>query len=47
VLPADALRTGYPSVGSGTCLAMQGAIALSQACSGRNRDVGATFDAFI
>jgi 2-polyprenyl-6-methoxyphenol hydroxylase-like FAD-dependent oxidoreductase len=39
VLLGDALRTGHPSVGSGTRLAMQDAIALFEACAAGTRDV--------
>jgi 2-polyprenyl-6-methoxyphenol hydroxylase-like FAD-dependent oxidoreductase len=40
VLLGDALRTGHPSVGSGTRLAMQDSIALFDACVACDQDVG-------
>jgi 2-polyprenyl-6-methoxyphenol hydroxylase-like FAD-dependent oxidoreductase len=42
VLLGDALRTGHPSVGSGTRLAMQDSIALFDACIACGNDVGDT-----
>ena len=39
VLLGDAMRTGHPSVGSGTRLAMQDAIALYRAFQARGRDI--------
>ncbi len=47
VLLGDALRTGHPSVGSGTRLAMQDAIALYDACKLHGGDVPALLDAFV
>ncbi len=41
VLLGDALRTGHPSIGSGTRLAMQDAIALFEACQAHPGDVPA------
>src|SRR4051812_16335936 len=46
VLLGDALRTGHPSVGSGTRLAMQDAIALWEACRRGDSDVPLILDAF-
>jgi len=46
VLLGDALRTGHPSVGSGTRLAMQDAIALHEACRQCRGDVPAALAAF-
>ena len=47
VLLGDALRTGHPSVGSGTRLAMQDSIALFEACKARRDDVPAMLDEFV
>lgn len=47
VLIGDALRTGHPSVGSGTRLAMQDAIALFDASERHPDDVPALLDAFV
>ena len=46
VLLGDALRTGHPSVGSGTRLAMQDAIALFDACGRHGSDVAAMLEDF-
>ena len=46
VLLGDALRTGHPSVGSGTRLAMQDAIALFEAFAAAPREVPAALDDF-
>jgi len=46
VLLGDALRTGHPSVGSGTRLAMQDAIALFDACQACGDDVAASLAEF-
>jgi 2-polyprenyl-6-methoxyphenol hydroxylase-like FAD-dependent oxidoreductase len=46
VLLGDALRTGHPSVGSGTRLAMQDAIALFDACVACGFDVPASLAEF-
>ena len=46
VLLGDALRSGHPSVGSGTRLAMQDSIALFEALSVHRDDVPAAFAAF-
>lgn len=46
VLLGDALRTGHPSVGSGTRLAMQDAIALDEAFGAHPRDVPAALADF-
>lgn len=46
VLLGDALRTGHPSVGSGTRLAMQDAIALFEACGRHDANVSAALAAF-
>ena len=46
VLLGDALRTGHPSVGSGTRLAMQDAIALFEACQGCGDDIPAVLAEF-
>jgi 2-polyprenyl-6-methoxyphenol hydroxylase-like FAD-dependent oxidoreductase len=47
VLLGDALRTGHPSVGSGTRLAMQDSIALFDAWSACGADVPAMLDHFV
>jgi anthraniloyl-CoA monooxygenase len=47
VLIGDALRTGHPSVGSGTRLAMQDSIALFQAYKLHGGDVAAMLDEFV
>lgn len=47
VLLGDALRTGHPSVGSGTRLAMQDAIALYDAWRAKGDDVPAMLDEFV
>lgn len=47
VLLGDALRTGHPSVGSGTRLAMQDAIALFQAWQACGSDVPALLEHFV
>jgi 2-polyprenyl-6-methoxyphenol hydroxylase-like FAD-dependent oxidoreductase len=46
VLLGDALRTGHPSVGSGTRLAMQDSIALFEACVACDCDVAAALVEF-
>ena len=46
VLLGDALRTGHPSVGSGTRLAMQDSIALFEAIRAHADDVPALLEAF-
>ena len=46
VLLGDALRTGHPSIGSGTRLALQDAIALFEACQRGAGDVRATLEEF-
>jgi 2-polyprenyl-6-methoxyphenol hydroxylase-like FAD-dependent oxidoreductase len=46
VLLGDALRTGHPSVGSGTRLAMQDSIALFDACVACGNDVAALLAEF-
>lgn len=46
VLLGDALRTGHPSVGSGTRLAMQDAIALHEAVAAAGGDVPAALAEF-
>lgn len=47
VLIGDALRTGHPSVGSGTRLAMQDSIALFQASKSHGHDVQALLAEFV
>ncbi|VTU23468.1 FAD-dependent monooxygenase [Variovorax sp. PBL-E5] len=47
VLIGDALRTGHPSVGSGTRLAMQDSIALFDACKTCGNDVPAMLEEFV
>ena len=47
VLLGDALRTGHPSVGSGTRLAMQDSIALFGACKACGDDVPAMLAEFV
>jgi len=47
VLIGDALRTGHPSVGSGTRLALQDSIALFQAYKTCGEDVPAMLDEFV
>jgi len=46
VLLGDALRTGHPSIGSGTRLAMQDAIALFEACQTVGGDVRRSLEEF-
>jgi anthraniloyl-CoA monooxygenase len=46
VLLGDALRTGHPSIGSGTRLAMQDAIALFEACETAGGDVSGILEEF-
>ena len=46
VLLGDALRTGHPSIGSGTRLALQDAIALFEACRTAAGDVPLALDEF-
>jgi anthraniloyl-CoA monooxygenase len=46
VLLGDALRTGHPSIGSGTRMALQDAIALFEACQTADSDVAAVLDEF-
>ena len=46
VLLGDALRTGHPSIGSGTRLALQDAIALSEVCQRAAGDVTAALAEF-
>jgi anthraniloyl-CoA monooxygenase len=46
VLLGDALRTGHPSIGSGTRLALQDAIALFEACQGAWGDVPGILEGF-
>jgi anthraniloyl-CoA monooxygenase len=47
VLIGDALRTGHPSVGSGTRLAMQDSIALFDACKACGADVPKMLQEFV
>lgn len=46
VLIGDALKTVHPSIGSGTRVGMQDAIALAKALADCNGDVAATFETF-
>jgi 2-polyprenyl-6-methoxyphenol hydroxylase-like FAD-dependent oxidoreductase len=46
VLLGDALRTGHPSIGSGTRLALQDAIALFEACETAGGDVSGALQEF-
>lgn len=47
VLIGDALRTGHPSIGSGTRMAMQDSIALFDACKACGDDVGSMLQEFV
>ncbi|SEA88510.1 FAD-dependent monooxygenase [Variovorax sp. YR216] len=47
VLIGDALRTGHPSVGSGTRLAMQDSIALFDACKTCGNDIPKMLEEFV
>ena len=47
VLIGDALRTGHPSIGSGTRLAMQDSIALFDAYKACGDDVGSMLQEFV
>ena len=47
VLIGDALRTGHPSIGSGTRMAMQDSIGLFDACKACGDDVGSMLQEFV